>query len=219
MKILAIEFSSSQRSVAVLDAQGSVLGTCVEVNGRNVITLVEGALAEAVTEREEIEILAVGLGPGSYTGIRGALALAQGWQIGRPVKVLGVSSVDCLAAEAQREQIFGEVSIVIDAQRNEFYLARYELGAQTSRLIQPLRLAAFSEIESLAGKGPLAGPDATSHFASATNLHPTAATLGRLAVGQTDFVTAEKLEPIYLRATAFVKAPPPRVIPGRWSTP
>jgi tRNA threonylcarbamoyladenosine biosynthesis protein TsaB len=216
MKILAVEFSSSHRSVAVLDSTGAVLGTSVEINGRNVIALVEQALAQAATSREEIEVLAVGLGPGSYAGIRGALALAQGWQLGRQIKVLGVSSVDCLAADAQRESIFGEVNIVIDAQRNEFYLARFELGPQTSRLIEPLRLAAFPEIESLAGRGPLAGPDAAARFPSAANLFPTAATLGRLAVGRTDFVTADTLEPIYLRVTAFLKAPPPRVIPGRW---
>ena len=199
MKILAAEFSSSHRSVAVLDSAGAVLGTAVEVNGRSVIALVEQALAQAATQREEIDVLAVGLGPGSYTGIRGALALAQGWQIGRPIKALGVSSVECLAADAQRAQIFGEVNIVIDAQRKEFYLARFDLAPDSQRLIEPLRLAAFSEIESLAGRGTLAGPDARSWFPAAVNLYPTAATVGRLAVGRADFLTADQLEPIYLR--------------------
>ncbi len=42
---------------------------------------------------------------------------------------------------------------------------------------------------------------------------PRAATLGQLAAGRADFVSGEKLEPIYLRETKFVKAPPPRVLP------
>jgi len=215
MKILALEFSSSRRSVAVLDAKGAVLGTSSQINGRDSISLVEQALAQAGAQREEIEVLAVGLGPGSYAGIRGALALAQGWQVGRNVKVLGVSSVDCLAADAQRAQIFGEVNIVIDAQRNEFYLARFDLNAETRRIIEPLRLATLSEIKSLAGRGRLVGPDASSWFPLAADVYPEAATLGCLAAGRTDFVAANQLEPIYLRATMFVKAPPPRVIPGR----
>ena len=48
--------------------------------------------------REAIEAIAVGLGPGSYTGIRAAIALAQGWQLAREVKTLGVSSVAAMAA-------------------------------------------------------------------------------------------------------------------------
>ena len=43
--------------------------------------MIEEALREAGLEREQIEVLAVGLGPGSYTGIRVALSLAQGWQL------------------------------------------------------------------------------------------------------------------------------------------
>ena len=50
--------------------------------------------------------------------------MAQGWQLARGVKLLGVSSAECLAAQAQAEKIFGRVNVVIDAQRNEFYLAR-----------------------------------------------------------------------------------------------
>ena len=73
-------------------------------------------------------MIAVGLGPGSYTGIRVAISMAQGWQLARGVKLLGVSSAECLAAQAQAEKIFGRVNVVIDAQRNEFYLATYEIS-------------------------------------------------------------------------------------------
>ena len=86
-------------------------------------------LREAGLEREQIEVIAVGLGPGSYTGIRVAISIAQGWQLARGVKLLGVSSAECLAAQAQAEKIFGRVNVVIDAQRNEFYLAAYEISS------------------------------------------------------------------------------------------
>src|SRR5581483_1852390 len=101
MKILAIEFSSEQRSVAVL-VDGRVLGVATESSTRATpaIGLAGRALTEAGLEREEIECLAIGLGPGSYTGIRSAIALAQGWQLASSpngVKLLGLSSAACLA--------------------------------------------------------------------------------------------------------------------------
>src|ERR1017187_7677223 len=156
MKILAVEFSSAQRSAAVWESGGDACATAVllgraqEIAGQRQLGLVEEALAEAGCGREHIGVLAVGLGPGSYTGIRGAIALAQGWQLGREIKLLGISSVECLAAQAQAEGRRGPVNIIIDAQRNEFYLARYELEPSACREAEALRLAAFSEIEALA---------------------------------------------------------------------
>src|SRR3954449_7815273 len=106
MKILAVEFSSERRSVAVVE-NGRVLGEAFEMGGRVAIGLVERALAEAKVEREQIECIAVGIGPGSYTGIRGAISLAQGWQLARDIKLLSISSVECMAAQAQRDKTFG----------------------------------------------------------------------------------------------------------------
>ncbi len=212
MKILAVEFSSEQRSIAVLDGE-KLFGLAVETGGRAVISLVERALQEAKTEREQIECLALGIGPGSYTGIRGAIALAQGWQLGRAVKTIGISSVECLAAQAQTEKISGLVNIVVDAQRNEFYLASYQITPAECLETTPLHLASLAEIEKLAQAGEaILGPDIAQWFPSAKNIYPNAATLGRLAASRTNFVTADKIEPIYLRETAFKKAPPQRTI-------
>ncbi len=94
----------------------------------NAFSLIKKVLAESGSTREQIEVIAVGLGPGSYTGIRVALSIAQGWQLARGVKLLGISSAECLAAQAQAEKISGRVNVVIDAQRNEFYLASYEVS-------------------------------------------------------------------------------------------
>ena len=111
------------------------LGEAIETGQRstNALGLVEEALRQAQLDRAQIECLAIGLGPGSYNGIRLAIALAQGWQLARPVKLLGISSVECLAAQAQAEGIFGRVEVVIDAQRNEFYLAGYDLSPNAAR--------------------------------------------------------------------------------------
>src|SRR6185312_3486306 len=124
MKILALEFSSPQRSVAIVqrnDFQESLSGS------NEPFAMIDEALRAAKIEREQIECIAIGLGPGSYTGIRVALSIAQGWQLGRGVKLLGISSVEAIAHKAQAEKIYGTVNIIVDAQRNELYLATYRI--------------------------------------------------------------------------------------------
>jgi tRNA threonylcarbamoyl adenosine modification protein YeaZ len=221
MKILALEFSSPQLSVAVVhgraDTGSLCLGEAIETGGRaaNALGLVKDALRQAELNRGQIECLAIGLGPGSYTGIRQAIALAQGWELARPVKLLGISSAECLAAEAQTEGITGRVQVVIDAQRNEFYLAGYELDSQGQRETDPLRLATLEEVRARQQAGStLIGPEVTRWIPNGRLLFPRAATLGNLTRGRDDFVAGEQLEPIYLREARFVKAPPPRILPG-----
>ena len=216
MKILALEFSSRERSVAVL-AEGGLCVTAMETGGRDVhaLELIGRALAEARLEREQIECLVVGLGPGSYTGIRAAIAVAQGWQLALPVKLLGIGSAECLAAQAQEWGWFGAVNIAIDAQRNEFYLARYEIGPDKRQEIAPLKLASFHDVAVHLKAGEIVtGPDADKLLAGGRALYPSAVTVALLATGRTDFVAGEKLEPVYLRETSFVKAPTPRILPG-----
>ncbi|MDB6123398.1 MAG: hypothetical protein JWQ71_2391 [Pedosphaera sp.] len=215
MKILAIEFSTDQRSVAAL-VDGRVCGTAMETATRatHAFALIDQVLAEAKLEREEIECLAIGLGPGSYTGIRAALALAQGWQLARPIKLIGVSSVECLATEAQEKGWFGKVNIAIDAQRNEIYLAGFNLSITDRLEVEPLRLVTLDQAQSQYNAGEImVGPEVNRWFKSGRALVPNAAVLGRLASSRTDFTPGEQLEPIYLRETTFVKAPPPRVLP------
>ncbi len=215
MKILAIEFSTDQRSVAVV-VDGKVCAVAMEVASRTTraFALIEQALAEARLEREQIECLAIGLGPGSYAGIRAAIALAQGWQLARAVKLIGVSSVECLAAEAQAKGWVGRVNLAIDAQRNELYLAGYDISPGACREVVALRLAPLEEARKLSVAGEIvAGPEVNRWFPEGRILFPGAAILGQLAARRTDFLDGNKLEPIYLRETNFVKAPPPRIVP------
>ena len=215
MKILAVEFSSAQRSVAVV-VDGHLRGAAMETATRTTraFDLISRALTEAGVEREQIDCLAIGLGPGSYTGIRSAIALAQGWQLALPVRLLGISSAECLAAEARTQAWFGTVNIIIDAQRNELYVARYEISRDHCRETEPLKLATPDEVSARASAGEIVvGPEADRWFPGARILFPGAAMLGKMASARADFVSGEKLEPIYLRETTFVKAPPPRVLP------
>jgi len=219
MKILTLEFSSPQRSVAVLntDARTDVLakGESVEAVPRDTMKpfgMIETALKQAGLEREQIECLVVGLGPGSYNGIRAAIALAQGWQLASGVKLLGVSSVECVAAQALADGAPEKFSVVIDAQREEFYVADYEVNAGKLNHLSRLELVARENVRQREATGNLLiGPEVARWFPNGRVIFPRAEMLGRLALARNDFVSGDKIEPIYLRQTNFVKAPPPRV--------
>lgn len=206
MTLLALEFSSDRRSVA-LARDGAVLAEAVqhtESRATNAFSLIENLLAETKIPREEIETIAVGLGPGSYTGIRSAIALAQGWQLAQGIKLLGVSSVEAMVWRAQVKNIFGRVSVMLDAQRGEFYLATWEISATDCREISPLKIVAAGEIEARTAAAEIfIGPE------SAPQIFPGATEIARLAQRKI-LLKDEVLEPIYLRATSFVKAPPSR---------
>ena len=218
MTILALEFSSPQRSVAVLRAGDAVAATEVIEsggNGTNAFAMIESALREAKLEREQIEVIVVGLGPGSYTGIRVALSMAQGWQLARGVKLAGIDSAECLAEQARAEKIFGRVNVVIDAQRNEIYLAGYEISAAVRREVEPLNILPAAEIKSRSEEGGIfIGPEVTRWFPGGRIMFPRAAMLAELAARRGDSAAGERQEPIYLRETNFVKSPPCRIFPA-----
>lgn len=216
MTILAVEFSSDQRSVAIARG-GTVIARAEETGGRtaHAFALIERVLAEAKLEREAIDCLVVGLGPGSYAGIRAAIALAQGWQLATGIRLLGISTVETMAAQAAARGETGRVSIAIDAQRNEFYLATYELSAGRREVITPLHIASLDEVtKASTGSRLLVWPELHARLPQAQVLSPDAAALARLADGCTNFVAGTDLTPIYLREVNFIKAPPARVIPS-----
>ncbi|HZR20984.1 MAG TPA: tRNA (adenosine(37)-N6)-threonylcarbamoyltransferase complex dimerization subunit type 1 TsaB [Verrucomicrobiae bacterium] len=219
MKILALEFSSAQRSVAIVQAAGAHDGwiehEAVQSGPASTpLTLIDQALRHAALEREQIDRLAIGLGPGSYNGIRAAIALAQGWQLARGVKLAGLSSAECIAAQAQTDGLRGTVAVAIDAQRGEFYLAIYDLTSIGWRELEPLRLASPNGVSECCAKGQtIVGPELDRWFPQAKNVWPRAVTLAKMAMLHSEFIPGENLQPIYLRPTSFVKAPPPRALP------
>jgi len=206
MTILALEFSSDKRSVAIA-RNGSVFSETVETGGRSTaaFTMIERVLKEAKLDREDIETIAVGLGPGSYTGIRAAIALAEGWKLARNVNVTGVSSVAAIVSVAQTESIFGPVSVVVNAQRGEFYCATYDIAETAWTEIAPLKILSQEQVLSLSQGLVIIGPEAPK-FAEGRLVFPAASALAKLAAIQTEFPATEQLEPIYLRETTFVKA-------------
>lgn len=205
MITLAIDFSSERRAVAVTDHAEREGTAWVDDRQTGALTLVQQALDAAGIDRGEVQLIAVGLGPGSYTGIRSAIALAQGWQLATGVRLAGVSSVEVLARSVVAD---GDFTICVDAQRGEFYRADYRRIGDAVAVTKPLVLVAA---ENLTAAGRVFSPDVTRLPDGSERLHPDPMVLARLAVSG-PFAAAEELEPVYLREVEFKKAPPAREI-------
>ena len=215
MKILAIEFSSEQRSAAVLDGSRLLAQQTVRA-GRNTeaIRLIESALTQAQTGRQDIECIAVGVGPGSYTGIRTAIAITQGWQIAAEVKVQSIDSLEALAFGQQAMGERGGITFAVDAARGEFYIAKFELEDEGIKTLEHTHLVKRREFEHLLNsESIITGPCLEKNFPAANDRYPAAKYVGIIASLRANFTEASELEPVYLRQLDFVKAPPLRDIP------
>jgi len=132
MKLLAFETSTEACSVALwFDGD---LRERFELAPRRHAELslpwAEQLLAEAGVKRRELDAVALGRGPGAFTGVRLAIALAQGVALALDVPVIPVSTLAVLALRAQPLAAGAgpqRVLSAIDARMGEVYTAAYEL--------------------------------------------------------------------------------------------
>ena len=213
--ILGLEFSSPRRSVALLrlesNAAPSVVRSPLNDDPRTpfAFRLIQEALSLQKTTQAAITHLALGLGPGSYTGIRAGISIAQGWEAGTKVKIVGIPSVEVLAHQASELGWDEPLTLVFDAQRGEAYAAGYRRVGSAYVESHPLQRVEIPELQARLQRGErVAGPDLERLLPSATALYPDAGVLAMLAKGRTEFVAGDSLKPIYLRETQFVKVKP-----------
>jgi len=216
MKILGIDFSSSRRSVALFDDEDGRTAALAELTEEgtretHAFDMITRVLNGAGVGRSEVDAIAVGLGPGSYGGMRVALAIAQGWQIATGIRTSGVPSSEVLAEIARKRGCRGELNVVTDAQRREFHLARYQLNDNEAQIIRRITVVSRSElVDSIKTGTPHIGPDTASEVEGVEAVYPGAGVLAEIAARRALFVSADQLQPVYVRATTFAKAPMPR---------
>jgi tRNA threonylcarbamoyladenosine biosynthesis protein TsaB len=219
MKVLSLELSSSRRSVglAEIGSAANAREVCLEpgtdLRRTAAFNLIEQVLAPD-SQRADIVRLVIGLGPGSYTGIRVGISIAQGWAAAQTIELIGVPTVELLVEQVRRTQITGTVNFAFDAQRGELYLARYGFSKQGVEQVHPLQLVSVAEATSRHAAGEtVTGPDLERLLPQSSPLFPSAAVLAELGRERSDFQQPETLEPVYLRETTFVKLAPAG--PGR----
>jgi tRNA threonylcarbamoyladenosine biosynthesis protein TsaB len=128
MNLLAIETATEACSVALI--HGECLIARSEIAPRRhtdlVLPMADELLAEAGIGRHALDAIAVGRGPGAFTGVRLAISLAQGMALALDLPVIPVSSLAALALEAPEDGASGAAILaVIDARMGEVYAACY----------------------------------------------------------------------------------------------
>jgi tRNA threonylcarbamoyladenosine biosynthesis protein TsaB len=123
MNLLAIDTSTDSCSVAASRGQAffSRSEPALQRQAEKILGMVEDLLAEARLELEQIEGIAYGEGPGSFTGLRIAAGVTQGLALARGLGVVGVGSLLALAEETAGEKVIA----CIDAHMGEVYHAAY----------------------------------------------------------------------------------------------
>ncbi len=127
MKILAINTSDDLLSVA-LKLNDEILSKQLRAernHNQSVLILIDQIFANAGVNLKDIDAVAFGVGPGSFTGLRIAAGVAQGMAFGIDVPVVPVS---CMAAIAQK-QTCNKVIVAIDAKRSNLYWGKYVRNA------------------------------------------------------------------------------------------
>lgn len=126
MIILAADTSTSRGSVAVRDPEGNLWREDLEEPGPHSQTLlpsVEKVLGHAGLTRGDVEAIAVGIGPGAFTGLRVGLATFKAWAAASRLPLVPVVSMDAVALPALMEG--GSAVVLADARKGEVYAGYY----------------------------------------------------------------------------------------------
>lgn len=230
MRILAIDTATEACSVALLnnDAVSAHFEECPREHTQRILPLVKEILTRSNTSLTDLDALAFGRGPGSFTGVRIGIGIAQGLALGAELPMIGVSTLATMAQGAWRMTGATRVLAAIDARMGEVYWAEYTRdeqgvwhGEETEAVLKPEavtdRLKQLSGEWATVGTGWPAWPemvndtgltlvDGNMLLPAAEDMLPIACQL--LAAGKT--VAVEHAEPVYLRNTVAWKK-----LPGR----
>jgi tRNA threonylcarbamoyladenosine biosynthesis protein TsaB len=224
MKLLAFDTSTDAMSIAVSRDDGAAAGVWQlqnEGGAKASIGLIAGVLdlmRQAGMELRELDAICFGCGPGSFTGLRTACAVAQGLAFGAGVPVLPINSLLAVAEEARHSAMplapSAQVTAMLDARMDEIYLASFAFAAGRWSEVQPAMLVKPEAVvlpvplagEALAGGNAFAvyGPRLTGLPEAAARVAalPQATAMLRLApqlLAAGKAVSAEHALPTYIR--------------------
>jgi tRNA threonylcarbamoyladenosine biosynthesis protein TsaB len=213
--LLALDTATSAVTVALHDGNAVVAEESAVDRGRHgelLAVFIDKALRSVGAGRGDLAAVAVGTGPGPYTGLRAGLVTARVLASALGIRIDGVCSLDVIAAAARTEAA-GEFLVATDARRREVYWARYSPAGQRLCGPQVSRPADVPPGLAVAGEAGLIYPDLSDRplnpaFPSAADLAAIAA--GRLARGE----PPQPAVPLYLRRPdAREPGKPKRVTP------
>lgn len=147
MKILAIDSTAIVASVAICEDEKLVALYTVNngnTHSETLLPMVESALAQSKLTAGDIDMFAVSVGPGSFTGVRIGVATIKGLAFGRNVPCVGVSTLEALAYNLKGND--GILCPVMNARRNQVYNALFRFEGEKLVRLCPDRAIAVKEL-------------------------------------------------------------------------
>lgn len=156
MRILALDSASAACSVAVL-SDGVVCARAFEARLRGhaerLVPMIEAVVGESGIAFDQFDAVAVTVGPGAFTGVRIGLATARGLALATGAPLIGVTTLEAVAAAVPEELRAGrDLAVVLDARKGEVYLQRF--SASLAPLDAPCNLPPAA-VPGLLGNGPV----------------------------------------------------------------
>ncbi len=147
-EVIAIGLGKLDAATQSIECVASVEVEARRASNTQLLPRIDELCAQAGVGRGEIACVAVGRGPGSFTGVRIALACAKGIASALEVGLVGVSSLDAVAWGAWKASERGSLLVVADAMRREVYPVEYRLsdaGAERVTADRVIKADAFAE--------------------------------------------------------------------------
>lgn len=126
-EVIAIGLGVLHAESLEVEVVASAEASAHRASNTQLLPRIDALLAEQGVARGELACIVVGRGPGSFTGVRIAMATAKGVASALGVGLVGVSSLDAVAWNAQAAGVRGLLAVVADAMRKEVYSVRYQL--------------------------------------------------------------------------------------------
>ncbi|MGL6353107.1 tRNA (adenosine(37)-N6)-threonylcarbamoyltransferase complex dimerization subunit type 1 TsaB [Aeromonas veronii] len=196
LKILAVDTATEACSAALLvgDKLFSRWEEAPRDHTRKILPMVQAVLEDAGISLSDLDAIAFGRGPGSFTGVRIGISVAQGLAFGAGVPLIGISTLAAMAQGAYRLDGAEQVLTAIDARMNEVYFGRYELIDGCMQLVGD---EVVSEPVALVDvRGKLAGPVTCVGTGFETYGETLSGLADELAVSQVRFPAAEDMLPL-----------------------
>ncbi|KZN69394.1 tRNA (adenosine(37)-N6)-threonylcarbamoyltransferase complex dimerization subunit type 1 TsaB [Pseudoalteromonas luteoviolacea] len=150
--LLALDASTEALSLALYfnGEMHTHFEVCPQQHSQKILPLVESLLAKANCSLKDLDGIVYGRGPGSFTGVRIGVSVAQGLAYSANLKLCGVSTLQAMAQQAMDSKGCDEVLSAIDARMGEVYLGHFEKNA--SGLAMAKREEIVVKPESIEGK-------------------------------------------------------------------
>lgn len=217
MNIFALDTCSEQCSIA-LRYQGVFYQNAVMTQRGHsdvLLSMMDNVLADAGASMAEVDVLAFGRGPGSFTGVRVGVSVAQGIAFARDIPVVPVSSLAAVAQTAGESLGQGHYAVAMDARMGEIYCAHYYFDGKLASLMGEERVCPPEDfdivnIESVIGVGTAwqeyqtvltqqFGDRLSAHYDEYYPDAKSIVTLAHDAAVRGDVLPAEQALPVYLR--------------------